>query len=184
MNKFYIILIAVLLTGCGSGPSYTYFVKPTPLKENTTKYYLGKIDVNLTLGHGAIVGDKTFATQSMVTKQFKIFFIKHLKEEGVFAKSKSSADAIVNVTVDYKRTYNYGGKSLNKPTVSHSIEIIQNKLKVASLSHGNYTTRHGYLKDLAVNIEIASFNWDEEDEPEDIELVAKLIAGDIAKAGS
>lgn len=61
MKGIYIILIAALLTGCGSTSPYTYYVKPTPLKENKTNYYLGDIDVNLKLGHGAIIGDKSFS---------------------------------------------------------------------------------------------------------------------------
>lgn len=107
-----------------------------------------------------------------------------MKEKGLLANSKSGAGATVDVTLQYTRTFNYGGKSLNKPKVSHRIVINKNNQKLASASQLNYTTKYGYLKDAAVNLEIASFNRDAEDEPEDIELIAKLIAEDIANAGS
>jgi hypothetical protein len=184
MKKIYTLFIALLLTGCGSTSPFTYHVKPTPLKGNETNYVLGKVNVNLSLGHGAIPGDKSFATSSQLKKQFTSFLQKHLKDKGVLASSKSGAGAVVNVTVDYTRTFNHGGKSLNKPRVSHSIEIIRDESKLASLRQNNYTTKYGYLKDAAVNLEIATFNRDAEDEPEDIELIAELIAEDIANAGS
>jgi len=184
MKGIYIILIAALLTGCGTTSPFTYHVKPTPLKNSETKYSIGNIDVNLTLGHGAIAGDKTFASDSQLKKQFTQYIKKHLQEKGLLAKSKASASARIDVVVNYKRTFNYGGKSLNKPQISHQIEINRNKEKLASMYKPVYTTKYGYLKDIAVNLEISAFSRDAEDEPEDIELVSKLIADDIANAGS
>ncbi len=183
MKKTYMVLIAVLLAGCSSDSLYTYYVKPTPLKNNGTNYFLGKVQVNLTLGHGAILGDKSFASSSQMKKQFTSFLQKHMKKKGLLSKSKNNA-VVVNVTLDYTRIFNYGGKSLNKPQISHTIEMVRGKERLASSRLVNYTTKYGYFKDMAVNLEIAAFSWDAEDELEDIEFIAKLIVEDIANAGS
>lgn len=84
----------------------------------------------------------------------------------------------------YLITFNSGGKALNKPQVSHSVVISENETKLASFTSSKYTTKYAYFEDAAVNIEIAAFLWDSEDEPRDIELISKLIVEDLANIGS
>lgn len=84
----------------------------------------------------------------------------------------------------YLITFNSGGEALNKPQVSHSLAISQNEAKLASFASKKYTTKYAYFEDAAVNIEIAAFLWDSEDEPRDIELISKLIVEDLANIGS
>jgi hypothetical protein len=181
-KKIIFPFLALIMSGCASSP-YAYDVEPTPLKKGETKYSLGNVDVNLTLGHGALADDTSFATQDKLTEQFTVALKKHLKEKGISAATDDSADALANITIDYIRTFNHGGTSLNKPVVSHQVVIRQGEQKLASFNQGKYTTEYSYLRDAAVNLEIASFQWEAEDEPEDVDLIAEMIVEELAELG-
>ncbi|MCK6264251.1 hypothetical protein KP803_13300 [Vibrio sp. ZSDE26] len=181
MKKILIPVLAVLLSACASSP-YTYHVEPTPLKKKETTYNIAEVNVNLTLGHGANASNERFATQEEVQQQFKKYLVRNLDEEGVLAKNSDEAvDVIVNI--DYVRTFNHGGESLNKPEVSHSVTISSDSTKLASFAQPKYTTKYGTFEEIAVNLEITASSWDEEDEPKDIEWISKFIAKDIANVG-
>ncbi|KJY83089.1 hypothetical protein TW81_08735 [Vibrio galatheae] len=182
MKRTIVIALAVFLAACASSP-YQYYVKPTPIKKQQTVYKVDEINVNLTLGHGAIPGDNSFAGKSELQKQFKKYLESSLLEKGLLAQNEQDA-LDVSVTVDYKRNFNHGGKALNKPEVSHSVTIHNEKEKLAGFSKAGYTTKYAYFDEIAVNLEISTFNWDQEDEPRDIELISKQIVDDIVNAGS
>lgn len=182
MIKKIIVFTGVLfLIGCANSP-YKYYVEPTPIKQGITKYSLGDVTVNLTLGHGAIDGDNTFVSQEMLRKQFVEALQKNLKSNELLADTNNS-EFTVNVTIDYLRKFNHGGKALNKPEVSHFVMIQKSENKLVSFNASNYTTRYGYLKNTMVNAEIATFNWDAEDEPKDVNLIAELIVKNILELG-
>ena len=184
MKKITLLILALVLGGCASSP-YVYHIEPTQLKSNQTKYNINSVVINLALGHGAIPGDKSFATQEELKKQFENYLIAYMKEKGIYAPISDNQGISVDIKVNYKRNFNYGGKALNKPHVSHSVIVSDNKQqKLASFSDGNYTTNHGTFKDVAVNLEIAAFSWDAEDEPKDIKLISKLIVNELADLGA
>ena len=64
-----LVTIGVIISGCASSP-YTYHVKPTPLEKGVTKYEMQEVSVKLRLGHGAIPGDTSFASQEKLIQQF------------------------------------------------------------------------------------------------------------------
>lgn len=184
MKKTIPFLLALTLAGCASSP-YIYHVEPTQLQSNQTKYNINSVIVNLELGHGAIPSDESFATQEQLKKQFEIALIAQMKEKGIYSTKIDDTGFSVDLSINYKRNFNYGGKALNKPSVSHSVIILDNThKKIASFSQGNYTTNYGTLGDVAVNIEIAAFSWGAEDEPKDVELISKEIVEDLANLGS
>jgi hypothetical protein len=183
INKLFLIFIAFVVVGCSSSP-YTYHEKPISLKKGQSSYYLKDITVNLTLGHGAISGDNTFANKEEMAKQFESALNMALKEKGILATSSSNADADIEVIIDYKRNFNYGGKALNKPHLSHQVNIYKGSKKLVSFNASKYTTKYSYFKDLAVNIEISAFNWGADDELQDIEFISKTIVDDLSKVGS
>ena len=184
MKKTILFILALTLAGCTSRP-YVYHVEPTQLQSNQTKYNINSVVVNLVLGHGAIPGDDSFATQEQLKKQFEKFLIVHMKEKGIYTTKMDDTGFSINLTIDYNRTFNYGGKALNKPNVSHSVIVVDGKQqKLASFSQKNYTTTYGTFGDVAVNVEIAAFSWDAEDEPKDIDLISKSIVKDLADLGS
>ena len=45
------------------------------------------------------------------------------------------------------------------------------------------TTKYSYAKDIAVNLEIAAFQWDAEDEPIDIDMIAFVIVRELSEVG-
>ncbi|WP_295893732.1 hypothetical protein [uncultured Vibrio sp.] len=152
------------------------------MKKQETKYSLAEVNVNLSLGHGGDASSEQFATQAEVQEMFRKTLESDLKDEGILAsESEGRVDLIIDI--DYVRTFNHGGESLNKPQVSHNVTILSGSEKLASFSQGQYTTKYGYLEDIAVNMEITAFSWDEEDEPKDIGLVSKLIVKDITNVG-
>ncbi|EGU32985.1 hypothetical protein VIBRN418_10898 [Vibrio sp. N418] len=182
MKYFSTILALLLLSACSSSP-YTYYVEPTPLKAEQTKYRLADVSVDLQLGHGALEGDESFANSEKLAQQFRSYLEQYMSENNILA-GKNDHSPEVDIEIDYLRTFNYGGESLNKPEVAHSIVIYQDDNKLASFATGKYTTKYGYFDEIAVNIEISAFSWDSEDEPRDIELIAELIAKDLANVGS
>lgn len=182
MKIVVMMILAMTLSACSSSP-YNYHVEPTPIKKQKTSYKIANVDVNLTLGHGAIAGDDTFADKATLQKQFKQYLEAGLSEKGLLAKN--GQDALdVSVIIDYKRTFNSGGKALNKPQVSHRVVIHNDKDKLASFAKSRYTTKYAYFEDIAVSLEISAFSWNQEDEPRDIELISQMIVEDLINAGS
>ncbi len=182
MKKLLMTLVIVSIWGCASSPEQ-YHVEPTPLKKGESKYTIDNIAVNLTLGHGAIEGDDSFASQEQLQQQFYNYIKQSMKDKDIFVTDKHNSDADVTVNIQYLRNFNRGGKSLNKPEISHQIVVSKNGEKLASTSHESYTTKYSYLKDIAVNAEISMFSWDAEDEPKDVKLVSELIVEDIFNLG-
>ncbi len=116
IKKLFLIFITFSVVGCSSSP-YIYHEKPTSLKKGESHYHLRDIVVNLTLGHGALPGDDSFSNQEEIEKQFNNSIKTALKKKGIFAKNPLDSDAEIEVVIDYKRNFNYGGKALNKPHV-------------------------------------------------------------------
>lgn len=170
------------LIGCSSSP-YNYYVDPTPIASGQAKYKISDVKVSLTLGHGAIEGDTSFASEETLTKQFSDALQKSIESQGLSATSSSDNAFDVVVQIDYTRIFNYGGKALNKPEVSHSVIVEKDRKKLAGFGRSNYTTKYAYLKDVAVMAEISAFKWGADDELEDVNLIAELIVEDLAKLG-
>lgn len=181
MKKIIMLLSALVLAGCSSSP-YVYHVEPTQLQSNETQYDISSVKVNLVLGHGAITGDDSFVNEAALKKQFEDALVVAMKEKGIYGKASGYS---VVVDIDYKRTFNLGGKALNKPEVSHTVSIIdaENK-KLASFAAGKYTTSYGTFGNAAVNIQIASFTWGAEDELKDVKVVAEVIVNQLADLGN
>lgn len=184
MKKTLSFIFALTLAGCSSSP-YVYHVEPTQLQSNQTQYNINSVVVNLKLGEGAIPGDESFANQEQLKEQFKASLITHMKEKGIYTDKLSDSGFAVDFNINYERKFNYGGKSLNKPAVSHDVAVMNaKKQKLASFSQGTYTTAYGTFVNAAVNIEIAAFSWDAEDEPRDIDLISKQIVEELAELGN
>lgn len=180
-KKISYLLFTLFIAGCASSP-YTYHNQSVPLEKNATKYSLKDVTVNLTQGNGGTKSKSKFASQEELQKQFKSAIEKHLKEKNIFEESSNnSIDASINI--DYKRIFTLGGKALSKPEVSHSVVVSKGDMKLASFGQSKYTTKYGYLKEAAVNFEIAAFKWGADDELKDVDLVSKLIVEDLSKLG-
>lgn len=181
MRAILVVTFAMLLSACASSP-YTYHVEPTPIKKQKTTYTISAVNVNLTLGNGAIPGDESFANESELEAQFSNYLSSALAEKGILAQEGSEHFEII-VDINYTRKFNIGGKALNKPEVSHRVTILNAEETLATFSQGPYTTKYSALTNTAVNLKIASFLWGREDEPKDVELISELIIRDLANAG-
>jgi hypothetical protein len=172
--------IALLfLVGCGS--AYTYHVDPTPIKKGITKYTLGNVDVNITLGHGGKSDDERFANQQQLTDNFKTALDEQLKEHGLFAANGDGTK--LDLSIQYHRNFFWGGNSLHKPEVSYQATARNDQLKLASFSKSGITTQYGTFEDMAVNVKIASGNWGAEGELRDVQQIATSIITELANMG-
>ncbi|WNJ95691.1 hypothetical protein RND59_00780 [Vibrio ruber] len=125
LRKMLICAGILFLFGCSSGSRYNYYVDPVPITKGVTKYKLGTVKVNLTLGHGAIEGDTTFASEDVLNQEFFGYIQKYMQEQGILAAPESQESPTVDITIDYKRTFNIGGKALRKPEISHHVVVSQ-----------------------------------------------------------
>lgn len=181
-TKLIAIFITLVMAGCASSP-YTYHVEPTPLVAGQSKYVLGDVQVHLVEGHGAPTGDSPYVNENELTKEFTEALKKYMKIENVLADSAASSDGTLNVEVNFTRTFHISGNALAKPEISHSVKVNKDDQTLVSMSQSPYKTKYAYLEDVAVNVEITAGNWDEEDEPRDVDLVSKLIIEDVSKMG-
>lgn len=184
MKKIFLalsIVSSILFIGCSS--RYTYHEKPTPIKKGVTKYFLKDTTVNLTLGHGALNGDKTFANQDLLTDQFKKGLVKYLTEKKLLAASEAASDAVITVRIDFTRFYNYGGKALNTPKFSYYVHILKNEKLLVSYSIPESIVTRGYFLDIAYNAKIAAFQRGADDELKDVDLISENISKVIAEIG-
>lgn len=183
MKKFVLALfMTTALVGCSSTP-YTLHVKPTPLVAGESKYELGEIKVDLVEGPSGPIESNKYANQDELTQQFIQSFKKHLHENNQLATSHEKADAKFNATIIFRRMHHSMSDSLTKPEIMHSYSVTKGDTELASSSRGRYTTKYSYFKDLAVNTEIIAGNWDEEDEPIDVDYISKLIVNEVVEIG-
>lgn len=177
MKAIVAIALTIFLSACSSSPSSPPS-KSMQVKKESVIYRLSEVNVNLTLGHGANPEDDKFADQKELEMQFREYLEETLQENGLLAQEDQDALEVA-INIDYERMVNIGGKALNKPRVSHNFIISHNGEEVSIFTSKRYTTSYGYFKNLAVAAEIASFSWDEEDEPRDIKQVSQVIIDDL-----
>lgn len=176
-----LVIMLAVLAGCASskGAKYNYHVQPTPIAKHVSKYELDELKVHLELGHGAIEGDTRFTDEAALTENFEKALTLALQNKGILA-NKDSKSAKLNISINYRRIFNIGGNALNKPHVSHTVEVFSlDGVLLASFGLSNYTTVLG----IGSNLKIAAFQWGAEDELIDINKIADLIAKDIYELG-
>lgn len=184
MKKYILVLSlisSILFIGCSS--RYTYHEKPTSIKKGVTKYYLKNPVVNLRLGQGAIENDITFASQNELSDQFKKNLTQALIENNLLAYDEAIPDAILEITIDFTRIFNYGGKALNKPKFSYQVNIKKNEKLLVSYSVPEQVPTRGRMLDIPYNAKISAFQRGAEDELKDVILISKIISDEIAEIG-
>ncbi|GAB6261031.1 hypothetical protein L4174_022380 [Photobacterium sp. CCB-ST2H9] len=174
--------IVAILAGCSSSP-YQYYEESTSIEKGITKYQLNDVNLKLTLGHGAIPGDTTFASESKLKEEFYAALLEEMNKQGVLSNNNDKDAIQASISIQYQRNFNYGGKALNKPAVSHEVVVQRNGKRLASFQESGYTTKYAYFEDAAVSLEIASFQWGAEDEPRDIQMISKLIIEELSELG-
>ncbi|MDR1554960.1 MAG: hypothetical protein LBS39_02915 [Campylobacteraceae bacterium] len=176
IKGFFVCLALMLFAGCGS--KVYYKVKPTPLEQGKSTYIIDKLELRLDESTKDIT-NLTYLNQEQLSESFKEKITNQLKEQGIFGD-----EYLINIDIDYVRVFNMGGNKLNKPNFKYSIEILNKSGElIASYGIPVSTTKYSYFKDIAVFTEIATFNRDAEDEPEDIELISKTIVEEIKNIG-
>lgn len=169
--KVILTTIAVMLiAGCSS--KFQYEDGKPVAGPDGYHFSVGDVEMNLT----SKKQPDGYATEEELERIFRTELKTHLQEKGIYAEGSLS----VNVVVDYERRFSFGD-SLAKPHFSYDMEIYSEGRKVASRGIGKVTTSFGYFSDAAVNAQVATGAWDNEDEPEDISMMAKSVANDLEK---
>lgn len=179
-----VIFVSFLMAACAT--PYTYHQNPTPLKKRVTKYYLEDVSMNLTLGDGAPSDNTQFADKDKLGEQLRQGLISELSEQRIYAASKAEADAVLSVYLNYKRTFNIGGRALNKPQFGFRFTASdkQNQpLASYDVSGFNFVPDYGFPRQTAIDLEIAAFLWGAEDEINDINRIAFSIVNEVRKVG-
>ena len=172
----------LLLTGCGGGKNI-YLVSPTPLKKEASKYYIKDLNVLLEEGGAAKNPEnKTFLDQKQLNDQFMGYLNKALEKKEILG---NSSDFALSIRINYERFYHLGGNALMKPIISHSYKVYDKNSDTVLVSdaQNRYTTKYGYLEEVVVSTKILAMQWDAENEPKDVEMVANLLIEDISRLG-
>lgn len=174
------LLIAIIIfTGCSGNVKYA--VQPTPLKQESSQFYLK--DINLTLHKDGFENqeNKTFYNQAKLQAEFKDDLQKELNSKNM--NSSQGFGLVINL--DYTRTYLFGGNALAKPKFTYSVDVYTNNgnTLLAHYSIPESTTKYAYLEDVAVNTKVMLFQWNAEDEPRDISLIADVLTREVSKLG-
>lgn len=175
------LILSILILGCSS--RYTYYEKPISIKKGVTKYYLKDPVVVLTLGHGAIPGDKTFASQEELTAQFKKSLTQYLSNQKILAASQADSYADLEIKIEFERIYNYGGKALNKPILYYWFGIKKDGKLLVSYNSEKGFINYGRIKEMAVMAKIIAFQRDAEAELDDVKFISEKISEQIADIG-
>ncbi|UTF61717.1 hypothetical protein [Gilvimarinus sp. DA14] len=173
-----LMLFALFMVACSSAPKYQYTLEPTPLKAESTQYAIESVEVNLILGHGARDGDTRFNTEAKITEVFTQALSEELQARGALADG-ATADADLNIVVDFVREYNTGGKALNTPKVSHKVIASRGEQELAVFGLESYTLDYGIYDQM----KIAGFQRGSEEELADVKRLAQLMADDIVQMG-
>ena len=166
-----VILAAIsimLLAGCSS--KFQYEDGKPVAGPDGYRFSVGDVEMNLT----SKKQPDGYATEKELERIFRTELKNHLQEKGIYSDEGLS----VNVVVDYERRFSYGD-SLAKPHFSYDVDIYSEGRKVASRGIGKVTTSFGYFSDAAVNAQVATGAWDNEDEPRDISMMAKSVVNDL-----
>jgi hypothetical protein len=169
-------LIVVFLVGCGGGVNYA--VKPTPLQQGKSTYQLGNFKLDLD-DSSKDPSNFEYLNQEGLANSFKNKITSQLKEQNIYGDEYT-----IDVDMFYSRVFNIGGNKLNKPQFVYTVSILDKEGKLlASYTIPKSTTKYTYFREIAVNMQIGTFNRGPENEPEDIELISKTLVRDIKEIG-
>jgi hypothetical protein len=163
----------VLLAGCAGQ------MKKIPASAEISAFHLKEVTVNLIFNGNEIPGDTTFASQEEFAKNFEDDLVKYLKEKNIYSASSREDVAELYITLDYTRNYTHNGKALIQPYVSHNVKVYSGDSELLSFGVSNYTTKYDYFTQFAVVTQRLAYEWDQEDEPKEIDLISKTIINDL-----
>ncbi|CCK78010.1 conserved hypothetical protein [Oleispira antarctica RB-8] len=172
MKNLLLLGIALILAGCASSPYQYYGEKPTQV---TGKYMFKLGETTLTLNTERQPAG--YLNQNQLEGVLEEKLIAHLEENEMYSES---SNLTANVIVNYQRKFGYGD-SLAKPKFSFTVDVFDGERKVGSTATGLVTTSFGTFGNAAVNAQIGTGTWDEENEPEDIDMIALSISQDLAE---
>ena len=180
MKKIFCVFVLVFLvfgfSGCSSNSHY--IVKPTPLKSGKSLYVIESLELELHEDNKN-PENNNYLNQEELRQSFLDFMTEHLKQENIYGDEYK-----LNIKMQYDRMFYFGGNSVVTPQFIYSLEIFDkdNNLLVA-YSIPKSTIKRSFVYELAYNTQKLVGQWDHEDEPKDVEFMAKTIVKEIKELG-
>ena len=180
------LLLGVMLfiTGCGSS-KYNYAVKPTPLKEGTSKYHLENF--KLTLDDSGRNETSNFMNEQKMKQEFEKSLTKFMKKNEILGSDDSYS---IDLNLSYVRNYYYMGNSKSRtsiqlPYFKYEYKIYDKNKKLLATysipqSQIEYSTFEGAH---AIGFQILAGQRKAEHEIEDINHISKYLVKNIAEMG-
>lgn len=172
LGKLMAIVGVLALVGCAS-TKFNYVAEKPAADADGYLFSISEVSINL-------ISEKQpegYLNAAQLSEVLAEKLQGRLQEKQLYSGDSSLS---VNVNVDYQRKFGYGD-SLARPVFTYELNIFKDGKKIASRAIGKSTTDHGYFGQAAVNAQIGTGTWDEEDEPEDIDMIAASISSDLEK---
>lgn len=178
-----VMCITIVFTGCGS-PTYNYTVKPTPIKQKESKFYLSKF--NFTLDDSDRNSTSKFIKESAMKEEFRKSINEFLKKKNILG---SNSDFSLELTMHYIRNYYYMGNSsshtsIQLPHFYYEWKVYDktNKL-LATYEIPESVIDYGMLKSHIVNFQILAGERKAKHEIEDIRHISKFLVKKLEELG-
>lgn len=168
-----VLALSLFISACSSTFKYekeAQSYKGKPLALSGVEVELDLVSAKQPEGYMDAEAMRTFLAEQIQTELAKS------KKVSLVSDTDNAFKAKVKLT--YQRSFTYGN-AIGKPIISGKVEIISGDQRIAWYEIKNTTINHGGLKSYLVDAKIAAGQWDHENEPEDVQVLAQSIAADF-----
>ncbi|MFV0481030.1 MAG: hypothetical protein ACK5LP_03500 [Campylobacteraceae bacterium] len=174
LKSFAAVLVAFFVVGCSGKDS----MADMPLKKFSSTYTLNNFDFKFKES-GRDAKNLKYMNENDVKNSFLKDINEHLKLEKI-----SGNEFLVDLDLNYERRFAFNGNSIVSPLYSFTLKIYDNNKKLITTKKIDTTSPvYVNMEAFSVKTQIGTNQWDEKDEPTDIENISQRIARELANLG-